>query len=56
MVEYVAEGDEKMISKKELEYVGRWPRKVPHPGKAYANDTLKKLADTKQLYDENYKN
>ena len=44
-----------MISKKELEYVGKWASKTPHPGKNYAKETLEKLAYTKQVYDENYK-
>lgn len=43
-----------MISKKELEYVSSWARKVPYPGYEYSKETLLKLKESLEKYKEIY--
>lgn len=43
-----------MISKKELEYVSTWARKVPYPGYEYSRETLLKLKESVTKYNEIY--
>ena len=43
-----------MISNKELQYVGDYPRKVPYPGDEYARETLEKLALSFKIFKQKY--
>ena len=44
-----------MISKKELQYVDEWPRKIPMPGYDYSIAVLKDIANSLKLFTSLYK-
>ena len=43
-----------MISKKELQYVGGYPNKVPFPGKNYAISVMEYLKKCLEVYKDVY--
>lgn len=45
-----------MITRKELEYVGQWARRVPYPGDTYAEETMEKLKIAEKLFKTIYDN
>lgn len=45
-----------MITRKELGYVGLWPKSVPYPGDIYAEETMEKLKQADQLFKNIYEN
>ena len=45
-----------MISKKELQYVGGYPNKVPFPGKNYAISVMEYLKKCLEVYKDVYSN
>lgn len=45
-----------MITRKELEYVTKWPNRVPYPGRDYCEEAMDKLEAGLRLYKENYAN
>lgn len=44
-----------MITTKELGWVGAWASKAPYPGIGYAEKAAKKLVESKETYDQFYK-
>ena len=43
-----------MISNKEIDYVGDYPRKVPYPGDDYATEAMEKLALAHDIFKKKY--
>jgi len=44
-----------MISNRELDYVGSWASRTPHPGEKYAKQTLEELQKSKELFESTHK-